>query len=70
VYSANTGYNGSLGLPTIQVDGSFTIEMQTNQLTPDIRWAPFFGYQAWVLMVDYYWPEVSSVGGVQKQFNP
>jgi hypothetical protein len=70
LYTANTAYAETVTVPNIKVDGSFTVQMQTSLLTPDVRWTPFFGFNSWVLMVAYYWPEVSSVGGVQKQFNP
>ena len=69
IYSADAAYNESAYVPNIEVNGSFSVEMQTNQPAADVR-SEFFGFSTWELVVAYFWPEVSTVEGIQKRFSP
>lgn len=67
LYRAEIDYQQRANVPNIQVDGDFIIQMQTPHPTADIR-AQFFGLNTWRWAVSYYWPEVSIVDGVRKNF--
>jgi hypothetical protein len=69
LYSASTSYNQFVDIPNIQVEGDFSIEMQTDQPASDIR-VQYFGVRSWSMVIAYYWPEVSVVEGIQKRFGP
>jgi hypothetical protein len=67
LYGADIAYNESTAVPNIEVNGDFTVQMQTGRLAADIK-SQFFGFNTWQLVIAYYWPEVSSVEGIQKRF--
>lgn len=69
LYRADINYKPAADVPSIEVAGDFTIQMQTSQPTADIR-AQLYGYNAWSYVIAYYWPEVSVVEGVKKRFGP
>jgi hypothetical protein len=69
LYSADIEYNESAYVPGVQVNGDFTIQMQTGQPAVDIK-SQFFGFSTWELVIAYFWPEVSTVEGFQKRFVP
>ncbi|MCX6006291.1 MAG: hypothetical protein NTZ34_03405 [Chloroflexi bacterium] len=69
LYSADIAYNESAYVPGIQVDGPFTIQMQTGQPVADVR-AEHPGRFSWVFVIAYFWPEVSTVEGIEKRFVP
>ncbi|MBN1376528.1 MAG: hypothetical protein JXA01_10290 [Dehalococcoidia bacterium] len=69
LYSAENAYQPSMKVPATQVNGDFSIQMQTSQLSADVR-SQFFGFNSWKQVVAYYWPEVSAVEGVCKRFVP
>ena len=69
LYSADKAYNESAYVPDIKVDGTFTIQMQTGQPVADVR-AEMFGQTSWSFVIAYFWPEVSTVEGMEKRFGP
>ena len=69
LYSADIEYNESAYVLGIQVDETFTIQMQTGQPVADIR-AELYGRTSWLFVIAYFWPEVSIVEGMVKRFEP
>lgn len=69
LYGADIAYNESAFVPDIKVDGTFTIQMQTGQPVADVR-AEMFGRTSWSFVIAYFWPEVSTVEGMEKRFGP
>ncbi|MBN1375137.1 MAG: hypothetical protein JXA01_03165 [Dehalococcoidia bacterium] len=69
LYSAENAYQAGVIVPDIQVNGDFSIQMQTSQPTADVR-SEYFGFNSWRWVIAYYWPEVSTVEGIEKSFSP
>jgi hypothetical protein len=71
IYSSGITNMDSAFVPGIEVRGNFTIEMQTNQPVADIRLQYFNLYTyTYSYVISYFWPEVSTVEGIQKRFGP
>jgi hypothetical protein len=71
VYSSGITDMDSAFVPGIEVKGNFTIRMQTNQRVADIRLQYFNLYTyTYSYVICYFWPEVSTLEGIQKRFGP
>jgi hypothetical protein len=70
LYSSEIALNESAYVPGIEVNGSFTVQMQSAQPAVDVR-SQFYGFgNTWTLVIAYYWPQVSTIDGFRKSFSP
>lgn len=69
LYSADEADNESAFVPNVQVNGLFSIQMQTNQPVADIR-LQYSGLYSSIYVIKFFWPEVSTLEGFQKRFAP
>lgn len=71
IYSSGITNIDSAFVPGVEVKGNFTIQMQTSQPVADIRLQYFNLYTyTYSYVISYFWPEVSTVEGIQKRFGP
>jgi hypothetical protein len=69
LYAADIAYAQSAYVPDIEVNGDFGIQLETGQPTVDIR-TEWFGDSSFALVIAYFWPEVSTIDGIQKRYGP
>jgi hypothetical protein len=68
LFSTDIAYNEGSAVPNIQVNGPFSVQMQTSRTAADIR-SQFFSFNSVSFVIAYFWPEVSSVDGVQRRYS-